>query len=271
MSNFQRSISFYLVLILGALCAQSQNSFSDTIHITPAMLDSIRLNDTQKIIPFEHDIEKTVFIPKGQWIAGLSFSYSQSNQNNYQFIVFEDIDADTYSFKVSPMVGFAVRNDWVFGAKFSYKRSLLKLANSDLVLDAETSMNFDHVYSLSHNYFGTIFMRNYFSLGHSKRFGFFNEVRLEMGGGVSKLTQGVGENLSGTYEKNYSINIGLTPGLIMFLSNWSAIEINVGVLGFSYQKTDSLKDQIYHSNRHYKSANFKINLFSVTFGTTFYL
>ena len=66
MSNFQRSISFYLVLILGALCAQSQNSFSDTIHLNPAMIDSIRIADAHKIIPFEHEIEKTVFIPKGQ-------------------------------------------------------------------------------------------------------------------------------------------------------------------------------------------------------------
>lgn len=244
-------------------------SVADTLHITPAMVKSI--NESTRITEFERDIESTVFIPKGLWIFGVSFSYSQSNQNKYQFLVFEDISANTYSFKVSPMVAYAFKNDMAAGLKFSYTRALTKLENTDLVLDSESDMNIDHIYSLSHNYYATAIFRNYFSLGHSKRFGFFNEVQLELGGGQSKLTKGVGNSLTGTYERNFSLDIGLVPGLIMFLSNWSAIEVNVGVLGFSYRNTKSLTDRIYHSRRHSTSANFRINLLSITFGTTFYL
>ena len=139
------------------------------------------------------------------------------------------------------------------------------------MLDSENSTNFDHVYSLGHNYYATAFFRNYFSLGASRRFGFFNEIQLELGGGQSKLTKGVGEDLSGSYETNFSLNVGIVPGLMVFLSNWSAMEVNVGVLGFSYRDTKTVNDRIYHSRRHSKSANFRINLFSITFGTTFYL
>lgn len=246
-----------------------QRSASDTLHITPAMIDSIR--NSKKLEKFDHDIESTVFIPKGLWLTGVTFSYSQSNQNHYQFFVFEDISADTYSFKVSPMLAYAFKNDMAAGLKFSYTRALTKLVNTDLVLDSESDMNIDHVYSLSHNYYATALFRNYFSLGQSQRFGFFNEVQLELGGGQSKLTKGVGNNLTGTYERNFSLDIGLVPGLIMFLSNWSAIEVNVGVLGFSYRNTHSVTDRIYHSRRRSQSANFRINLLSITFGTTFYL
>lgn len=241
----------------------------DTLHITPAMIDSIKANP--KMETFEHDIESAVFIPKGQWITGVSFSYSQSNQNDYQFLIFEGISGDTYSFKVSPMLGYAFKNDMAAGVKFSYKRSLLKLETGNIVLDSETNTEIRDIYSLSHNYYGTAFLRNYFSLGHSKRFGFFSELQVEVGGGQSKITKGRSEDLTGTYEKNFSLNIGLMPGLMVFLNNYSAMEVNIGVLGFSYTRTHAIKDQIYNSTRHSKSANFRINLLSITFGTTFYL
>jgi len=241
----------------------------DTIHVTPAMIDSI--HTANRILPFERDIESNVFVPKGQWITGVSFSYLQSNQNDYRFLILQGISADTYTFKVTPMLGYAFRDDMAVGFKFSYARSLAKLENLDLVLDSETSVNLDHVYSLSHNYYAAAFFRNYFSLGNSRRFGFFNEIQLQLGGGQSKFTKGVGDDLTGTYETNFSLDIGIVPGIMVFLSNWSAMEVNVGVLGFSYHTTNSVNDRIYHSRRHSKSANFRINLFSVTFGTTFYL
>ncbi len=54
-------------------------------------------------------------------------------------------------------------------------------------------------------------------------------------------------------------------------ANYSAIEVNVGVLGFTYTHTDSTTDQIYDARRDGKAANFKINLFSIMFGVAFYL
>lgn len=286
MNKSLRKLLLIAAMAPGALCARSQTAYGDTLrtavpnsvstaaygdtlHITPAMIDSI--HNSTRVMPFERDIESSVFVPKGQWITGLSFSYTQSNQNDYQFLILQGISADTYSFKVSPMLAYAVRNDMALGLKFSYTRSLAKLANTDIVLDSETNTNIDHLYTLSHNYYATAIMRNYFPLGGSKRFGFFNEVQLELGGGQSKITKGIGENLTGTYEKNFSLDIGIVPGLMVFLSNWSAMEVNVGVLGFSYTTTHSVNDRIYHSRRQSKFANFRINLFSVTFGTTFYL
>lgn len=220
---------------------------------------------------FENKIESVVFVPKGQWITGLSISYSQSDQNKYQFLIFEGISGDTYSFKVSPMVCYIFKNDMGAGGKFGYSRSLTKVKNADVVLDPETGYNISQLYRLSHNYYGTAIFRNYFSIGRSKRFGFFNELQLQLGGGQSKLTTGSGSSLTGAYERNFSLNVGIVPGLAVFLSNYSAIEVNVGVLGFSYTHTKTIRDQIYVSNRSSKSANFRINLFSITFGVAFYL
>lgn len=220
---------------------------------------------------FKRELESVVFVPKGQWITGVSVSYTQSNQNNYQFFILENLSGDTYSFKVSPMAGYAIKDDMVLGGKFAYSRSLTKLEEGSIVLDSETSYDMDHLYRLSHNYSWMGFMRNYFSLGRSKRFGFFNEVQLELGGGQSKLMQGKSTDITGAYERNFHLNVGLAPGLVVFLNNYSALEVNVGVLGFQYTNTKQISDRIYESHRNSKSANFRINLFSITFGMSFYL
>ncbi len=99
----------------------------------------------------------------------------------------------------------------------------------------------------------------------------FNEVQMQFSGGQSKLCNGAGDDLTGTYERSFGIDVGLAPGMIMFLNNYSAIEVNVGVLGFSYSHTKSTTDRVYVANRNMRSANFKINLFSITFGVAFYL
>lgn len=220
---------------------------------------------------FERNIESVVFVPKGQWVAGLSVSYDQSNQNKYQFLVLEGISGDTYSFKVSPMVCYIVRDDMGFGGKFAYSRSLTKLENADIVLGADNEFNVENLYRLSHTYSAMAIMRNYFSIGRSKRFGFFSELQLQMAGGQSKLMKGKHEDLTGAYERNFSMSVGVAPGLCVFLNNYSALEVNVGVLGFKYTDTKQISDQIYVSHRNSKSANFRINLFSISFGVAFYL
>ncbi|MDE6121240.1 MAG: hypothetical protein K2F63_05570, partial [Muribaculaceae bacterium] len=147
----------------------------------------------------------------------------------------------------------------------------MRLNSADVILDSETDYDIGSLYSISHNFYGTAVFRTYISLGRSTRFGLFNEVQLQMGGGQSKIISGSGNSLTGTYETNFKMNVGLAPGLSVFLNNYSAIEVNVGVLGFNYNKTRSTTDRIYVANRHHQSANFNINLFSITFGVVLYL
>ena len=77
--------------------------------------------------------------------------------------------------------------------------------------------------------------------------------------------------MTGTYQRNFDFSVGLAPGLAVFLNNYSALEVNVGVLGFNYSHHTALTDQVQVANFHSQRANFKINLFSITFGVVFYI
>lgn len=269
-SSFARILFLIAALAAVTLSASALEPAVDVV--APCAPDSIGPEVQMNNLPvFQREVQSVEFVPKGQWVAGVSVSYSQSNQNNYQFLIFENISGDTYSFKVSPMVCFIFRPDMGVGGKFGYSRSLMKLKNADVVLDSETQYSGENIYSLSHSYYGMAILRNYFSLGKSKRFGFFSELQFQLGGGQSKLTSGAGADLSGTYMRNFNLDIGLAPGMAIFLNNYTALEVNVGVLGFAYNYNKQIKDQIYVSKIKAKSANFKINLFSITFGCAFYL
>ena len=222
-------------------------------------------------VEFKRGLEQVSFIPKGQWITGVSVSFSQSDQKNYQFLIVENLHGDAFTFKVSPMLMYAFQKDMAAGGKFAYTRTRTRLNSADIVLGGDSNFNVDNLYSISQNYSAMAAYRNYFSLGRSRRFGFFNEVQLQVGGGESKIINGSGDDLTGTFERNWNLNIGLAPGMIMFLNNYSAIEVNVGVLGFSYNHTKATTDRIYDASYNSKEARFKINLFSITFGVAFYL
>lgn len=220
---------------------------------------------------FNRGIVQTTFVPKGQWITGINVSYSQSNQSNYTFFALEHLNGDTYSFKLSPMLFYAFQDNWAAGGRFAYQRQSTKIDSGYLNLGEDTNYTIDHLYRIAQNYYVGAGLRNYISLGNTMRFGLFNEVQLQMGGGQAKIINGSGKDLTGTYERNFNLSVGLQPGMVVFLNNYSAIETSVGVLGFNYTHTKATTDRIYESKRNTKSANFRINLFSIQFGAAFYL
>ena len=233
------------------------------------LLSGVFISHSQE--KFKRNIETVNFLPKGQWITGVSVSYSQSNQDNYQFLIVEGIDGDIYSFKVTPTLMYAFKDNLAVGGKFGYSRSRTSLDKAKVVIDSETGYTAENFYMISQDYSAMGVLRNYFSFGRSKRFGMFGELQLEMGFGQSKLRNGKGEDFTGSFQDNFSLNVGVAPGLVMFLNNYSAIEVNVGVLGVSYNHTKQKTDQVYVSNYSSTNANFKINIFSISFGVLFYL
>ncbi|MBD5297800.1 MAG: hypothetical protein HDR89_04075 [Bacteroides sp.] len=253
------------------------NKFSRVLtSLALAMAVAIPAARGEDVEVFKRDLQQVSFIPKGQWITGVSVGYTMSSQDNYQFFIFENVKGDTYSFKVTPMALYSFKDNLAAGLKFGYERSKAQLDSGDLNFSSDTNISADKLYSIRSNYYATAAFRQYFSLGSSRRFGFFNELQLQLGGGQSKYSDYTGPNeenrhIEGTFERNFSLNVGLTPGFIMFLNNYSAIEVNIGVLGFGYTHTKAITNQVQVSRRNSSNANFKINLFSVQFGMAFYL
>lgn len=82
---------------------------------------------------FKRQIEQSTFVPKGQWIAGSSISYSEHTEDNYQFLIIDGFKSDGYTFKVSPLVCYAFKDNIAAGGRFAYSRSLINLNSATLL------------------------------------------------------------------------------------------------------------------------------------------
>lgn len=220
---------------------------------------------------FDRGINVEVFVPKGQWLTGGTISYSEYGFDNYKFIILDDMKGSGYTMNISPFIGYFFKDNIAAGARFGYKRTLLRLNNVSMKLTDDLTFDLSDYYSLQHVYYGTGMLRTYMNIGSSKRFGLFNEVRLTFGGGQGKVVSGTGEALKGTYQDIYEFQLGLAPGLAAFITDNVAIEASVGVLGFNYKKINQVTNQIYEGSYNTSKANFKIDLFSISLGVAFYL
>ena len=92
------------------------------------------------------------FVPRGQWIFGASASYSTHTNKDYTFLVIEDINSDGYTFKVTPLIAYAIRDNMAIGVKFIYSRSLLRIDSGSIKLGSDIDLGVDFYNALQHNY-----------------------------------------------------------------------------------------------------------------------
>lgn len=237
-------------------------------------------SDTAEQLPSIEDVRsqrglvdvKNVFVPRGQWIFGGYASYSTHRNNDYNFLVFDNIDSDGYTFKVSPMISYAIRDNMALGARFIYGRSLLKLNGGALSLgdeDSGVNIEADYYYSLKHNYSVAFLWRQYIPLGRDKRFALFTETTLSAGGHQTKFA--ANQPVHGTFEKGFDLSLGVSPGIIAFINNTMAVEVNVGVMGLNFKHSDQIQNQVEKAKVNTSYMNFSVNILSIGLGVSFYL
>ena len=218
----------------------------------------------------DREVQETVFIPKGTWMMGGSVSYSEHDEGNLNFLIMEDVEGKGYNFSVSPYVGYFFRNNIAAGFRFTYNRDYLDLGNMDINL-GDITISFDDLYYLEHKYEASGFLRTYIPIGRSKIFGLFNEARITYGYGKGKNSTGSGTTYDGTFQTVQNLQIGFAPGLTAFITDWSAVEVSVGVMGFDFKWIDQQSNRVEEGSMRTSSGNFKINLFSINIGMTFYI
>lgn len=216
--------------------------------------------------------DRTIFVPCGQWIFGGTASYSTHTNDSYQFLIIEGIGSEGYNFRVSPMICYALRNNMALGGRFIYSRTLLKLDSANLQFgddETGTDIRVRDFYALRSSYQAALIWRQYIPLGKSRRFALFNEMSLTGGGVQAKFAND--SPVKGTYERGYTFSLGVSPGIVAFATNNMAIEVNVGVMGITYNSTRQVHNQVTVGKRTSSMMQFKVNIFSIGLGMAFYL
>ena len=234
--------------------------------------------------PFNRGIDdapSSVYIPKGTFGLGISFSYTTVNLGKIADAedmgfsalasLVTGVKAAAHTFSLSPSVDYFIKDNVSIGARFNYGNTFLALESADLSLSEDMSFGINDFNYESNSYSASFTVRDYIPIANSKRFAVFIEGRLTGGYGQSKnykLDDGLKH---GVYTDIYKGSVSMVPGLCVFVSDAVAFEVQVGVLGLSLQKRVETENQVKTSQMVTSNANFRINPLSIELGTSFYI
>ncbi|MBQ5814415.1 MAG: hypothetical protein IIW30_00385, partial [Flavobacteriales bacterium] len=176
-----------------------------------------------------------------------------------------------YTMSVQPTVGYMIKDNLGIGASFSYDRTLIHMDDLDISLGEDLDFSISDYHVIKHVYTGTIFLRTYINIGNSRRFGLFNDIKLQLGGGQAKVESGTGKSFNGRYQDIFEMGVVASPGMCAFINDFVAAEVSVGVLGFKYKDVKQISNQVEEGHWRQSSADFKINILALNMGVVFYL
>lgn len=216
-----------------------------------------------------------VFVPKGMMTAGASISYSRYSAGNgdvgYELMsLVTGLEGTLSTVKISPAAFYFIGKNTAVGARFGYSYTSMNLDNAAISLDSDNEFDFSNHYLKSMNYSGQFAVRNYVPLFGSRVFGMFNEIRIGGTKGQGKSYQLDGDEKNGTFSESYALNIGVVPGITMFLTNNLSFEVSISVLECNYSYTKQTKNQVYTSSLSHFGTTFKPNLLGVGFAIMYY-
>ena len=221
----------------------------------------------------------STFIPKGTIGGGVTFSYNDYNLGqglndagySALFSLIGDVHGSLQSWGAAPWISYFVADNLAIGARFDYGRSSFDLGNASVALGDLANFSLSDYHFLKQSYMGAITGRYYIPFANSKRFAMFAEVRALGGYGQSETYQIQEDQKYGTYQDIYKFELGLVPGLSVFMTDEVAVEVAVGLLGFNYNRTVQTTNQVDVSVMESCGANFKINPLSLELGLSFYI
>ncbi len=234
------------MLYLGALCAEAQH-YDRGYEAVPS----------------------SPFVKKGTWMSGGTARYSQHTNDDFNLLVISDINSSGINLSVNPRLMYMFKDNMGVGLRFSYDRSMLDLESADLSI-SEISMSARDCYQIHHKFSAHAVYRSYIPLGNSKRVAMFADLLFGGSFKQGKAFNAGGEYVVGTYGQNYALELAVEPGIVAFLSERLAVELNVGIFGVNYSWSDQLRNQVIGGHSDSTSAGFMVNLLSLGVGLSYY-
>lgn len=224
-------------------------------------------------------ISTTTFIPKGSVGAGVAFSYNNylvgngANDSGFSALMslIGGVHGELLTFGVAPWASYFVMDNLSVGVRFDYDRTSLGLGNASISLGDLANFSISDFHFLKQSYTGAITGRYFVPIANSKRFAMFAELRAIGGYAQSENYKVDGEDKFGTYQDIYKFELGLVPGISVFVTDEVSVELSIGLMGFNYNKTVQTTNQVEQSVMESSGANFKINPLALGLGLSFYI
>ena len=216
---------------------------------------------------YDRGLFNFLFIPRGQWMFGLTASYGEFNSDDVQILsLIKNFNFKGKLYSIQPTVSYFFRSNQSMGLKFSYSRGIADLGGLSVDIDDDMNFTLSDVSYYSQAYTASIFYRNYVGLGSEKRFAIFNEVDLSFGSGSSRFKRSYDGEMKDTKTLSSKWSLNFSPGITMFIMDNVCFNVSFGVFGLHVTHDKQYTNGEDEGSRTSSGANFRFNLFNINFG-----
>ena len=223
------------------------------------------------LIPFLHaqsieqPKENDYLINKGRFYTSLSFSLSQRKAENENQLIRQVINQTRYNYRILGAGGYAIKDNFVIGLSGGYGRVREEITFLDDNDQEITTNRLEQGFTFAPN------MRNYIPLGNGQ---LQILVQTELGITIGESLQ---RNFSPTEVDKIAgefvqVNLGVSPGLLLFFNrNW-AFETTVGIAGLTTRiEEEVINDDIQNRKRvEQTNIDLRLNLLALNLGVAYY-
>ncbi len=249
----------YLFLLFSFCCTA-------TLFAENAGPDSSQ-NKTAALLEKIHSIHPTENVAKGHILAGPTVSLLQAEASELDIYIADLYELDGYTFTVEAFAGYFFKDGLAAGLRGGYERTRYTIDFSLLEDIADVSQVRKYA---SNGFFVQPFLRNYLKIFDSRVIYFFNETNLKFyySSGISQVDDH--EDLTKAVTDNYGLEIGLNPGMTIFLTKGFAFETSIGLLGLSSNYITIEENGKKRSEMNYNIIDFKVSLLTLDFSLVYF-
>lgn len=225
-----------------------------------------------KLGRYDRGLFNFLFIPKGMWTLGLTASYGKFSTEDLQlFDILSDADLGARAFSIRPYFSYAFKNNITAGLRLEYSNIRGDIGSLGLDIDEDMSFKLRDIMYRSESYSASLLLTQFLGLTRKGRFGVFNEAQLKFSGGTSDFNRPYNSELKCTHSKDFEASLTYSPGLCVFVMPNVSCNLSFGVFGFYIRKTRQWEDGRYSGSRLTSGANFRFNIFNISFGLAVHL
>ena len=213
---------------------------------------------------------------KGTWILGGTLSAKSNNYSDIDLLVVdvEKFDQRAFNFRLEGSFFFKENVSVGLGLQFGEDKA-------DLVANLLNNSYKRDIRNFSRSYGVVGFIKNHIPVSSNNVFFATNQTELFYGYKSGPSETYIDEILERQYGVKHSIGLTIRPGILIFLTDNFAFDLNMGVLGFSHSKEDvdykyPENNQPSENNRKENSRNtstglnLKFDLLKIGFGFSYY-
>jgi hypothetical protein len=199
---------------------------------------------------------------KGRDFLGLNFSVSHQQGTNVNSLLVTNKELYSVDWAVRFYGGHFLNDNITVGALFEWNQS-----HSDRMFEQDGKPI--HAQIFSRGFLAGPTFRAYLPLSSNNRAAIFNEANLLFGYDKSVEQSNDGSDISRGVSREYSLRLGLTPGINFFISDGWAFELSLALLGletsFSKSDVDGVESKLTRND-----VSLSVNILSLKLGVTKY-